>query len=144
MNIEACWCGLAPGSVTAITIRKSAIEPLEENHLCPLITYSFPSRSARVRGCVGSLPAVSGSVNENADLRYSASSGRSQRSFCSGVPAIARISEFPESGTWHPNAFGASEVTAASGRRGSSRTEPPARQSIRSARETMIPSGPRT
>ena len=29
----------------------------------------------------------------------------SQRSFCSGVPAIARISLLPESGAWQPNAF---------------------------------------
>ena len=38
MNIEARWCGRASGSVTAITIRKSAIDAFEENHLRPLIT----------------------------------------------------------------------------------------------------------
>ena len=38
MIIEARWCGRASGSVTAITIRKSATEPLVENHLWPLMT----------------------------------------------------------------------------------------------------------
>ena len=38
----------ASGLVTAITIRKSAIEALEENHLRPSITHSSPSRTARV------------------------------------------------------------------------------------------------
>ena len=38
MNIEARSCGAASGSVTAITIRKSAIDPFEVNHLCPLRT----------------------------------------------------------------------------------------------------------
>jgi hypothetical protein len=37
-NIEARRCGGASGSVTAITIRKSAIEPLDVNHLCPSST----------------------------------------------------------------------------------------------------------
>ena len=40
MNIDARWEGRASGLVTAITIRKSAIEPLEENHLRPSITQS--------------------------------------------------------------------------------------------------------
>ena len=38
MNIEARSCGAASGSVTAITIRKSEVEPLDENHLCPFRT----------------------------------------------------------------------------------------------------------
>ena len=46
MNIEARWEGRASGSVTAIRIRKSAIEPLEVNHLRPSITHSSPSRRA--------------------------------------------------------------------------------------------------
>src|SRR3954452_17699359 len=108
MIIEARWCGRASGSVTAMTIRKSAIEPFVENHLWPLMTNSSPSRTARVRSVVGSDPATPGSVIENADFRSPASSGSSQRSFCSGVAAIARISLLPESGAWLPNAFGAS------------------------------------
>ena len=108
ISIEARWCGLASGSVTAITIRKSAIEPLDENHLRPLITQSSPSRVARVCSSVGSEPAVSGSVMLKADFRSPASSGYRYRSFCSGVPAIARISELPESGAALPNISGAS------------------------------------
>ena len=36
-----------------MTIRKSAIDPFEVNHLCPSITHSSPSFAARVRNCVG-------------------------------------------------------------------------------------------
>ena len=75
INIEARWWGRASGSVTAITIRKSAIEPLVENHLRPLITHSSPSRTARVSSIVGSEPALSGSVMLNADFRSPASRG---------------------------------------------------------------------
>jgi hypothetical protein len=39
-----------------------------------------------------------GSVIEKADFRSPSSSGWRYRSFCSGVPARARISEFPERG----------------------------------------------
>ena len=74
-NIEARLCGRASGSVTAMTMRKSAIEPLEVNHLWPLITQSSPSRTARVLSSVGSEPALLGSVMENPDLRSPASSG---------------------------------------------------------------------
>ena len=59
MNIEARCEGRASGSVTAITIRKSAIEPLEVNHLRPSITQPSPSARARVRSWVGSEPGVS-------------------------------------------------------------------------------------
>src|SRR5215207_7645676 len=91
-----------------MTMRKSATEPLVENHLWPSITHSSPSRTARVRSSVGSDPATSGSVIENADRRSPASSGASQRSFCSSVPAMARTSLLPESVGWLPNALGAS------------------------------------
>ncbi len=42
--------------VTHITMRKSATDPLEVNHLCPLITHSSPSRTAVVAIRVGSAP----------------------------------------------------------------------------------------
>ncbi len=58
-----------------MTIRKSAIEPLDEYHLWPLMTQSSPSRSARVTSSVGSDPAVLGSVMLKADFRSPASSG---------------------------------------------------------------------
>ena len=63
MIIDEPEYGCTSGLVTAITIRKSATDPLEVNHLCPLITHSSPSRTADVCNSVGSDPAVSGSVN---------------------------------------------------------------------------------
>ena len=56
---------------------------------------------------VGSEPALSGSVIENADLRSPASSGYSHCSFWSSVPASASTSELPESGAPLPNTTGA-------------------------------------
>ena len=75
MNIEARRWGGASGSVTAMTIRKSARVALELNHLWPLMTNSSPSRTARVLICVGSEPATPGSVIENAERSSPASSG---------------------------------------------------------------------
>jgi hypothetical protein len=74
-NIEARWYLCASGSVTAITIRKSAIDALLENHLWPLITHESPSLTAVVDIVVGSEPAFSGSVIEKADFRSPASRG---------------------------------------------------------------------
>ena len=96
-------CGGASGSVTAITIPKPAPSAPDENHLWPSITQSSPSRTARVRSVVGSEPGTSGSVMEKNDRSSPATSGRSQRSFCSGVPNRCRISPLPASGAWHPN-----------------------------------------
>src|SRR4051794_9320577 len=110
MSIEARWEVCASGSVTAMTIRKSATEALEENHLWPLMTHSSPSSSARVWGSVGSGPGVSGSVIENAERRSPLSSGYRYWSFWSSVPAMARISELPESGAALPNTGGANGV----------------------------------
>src|SRR3954464_14249845 len=107
ISIDARWYLWASGSVTAMTIRKSATEALDENHLCPLMTHSSPWSSARVWSRVGSEPAFSGSVIENAERRSPASSGCRYCSFWSSVPAIARISELPESGAWLPHNEGA-------------------------------------
>ena len=90
-----------------MTIRKSATEALVENHLWPLMTHSSPASTALVCSSVGSLPAVSGSVIENAERRSPASSGCSHCSFWSSVPARASTSELPESGAWLPKATGA-------------------------------------
>ena len=106
MIIDARSYASAFGSVTTIAIRKSAIMPLDVNHLWPLITHSSPSSSAVVESSVGSDPAVFGSVIENAERILPSSSGCSQRFFCSSVPKWARISEFPESGAWLPNTIG--------------------------------------
>ena len=38
MNIEARRCGFSSGSVTAMTTRKSAIDPFDVYHLCPVST----------------------------------------------------------------------------------------------------------
>jgi hypothetical protein len=93
--------------VTAITIRKSAIMPLVVNHLWPLMTHSSPSSTAVVESRVGSEPAFCGSVIEKPERISPASSGCSQRSFCSGEPKCASTSELPESGAWLPKTIGA-------------------------------------
>ena len=109
MIIDARWWGRASGSVTTMTMRKSATEAFVENHLWPSMTHSSVPSSSTARACsvVGSAPATPGSVIENAERRSPASSGCSQRSFCSSVPASAMSSELPESGAWQPNALGA-------------------------------------
>ena len=109
MIIDMPSYGETSGSVTSITIRKSALDPFDVNHLWPLMTHSSPSRTVRVQINVGSAPAP-GSVIENA-LRISpARSGFSHRSFCSSVPYSPRISLLPESGAWLPNTLGAMSV----------------------------------
>ena len=95
-------CAAASGSVTAITIPNAAPSAPLENHLCPSITHSSPSRAARVRRLVGSDPETSGSVIEKNERISPATSGRSQRSFCSLVPKRCRISPLPASGAWQP------------------------------------------
>jgi hypothetical protein len=86
-----------------MTIPKAAPSAPDENHLWPSITHSAPSRTARVRRVVGSEPGTSGSVIEKKERTSPATSGRSQRSFCSSVPNNHRISAFPASGAWQPN-----------------------------------------
>ena len=58
MIIDARWCGRASGSVTAMTIRKSATEAFVENHLWPSMTQSPASSTAVVESVVGSAPAL--------------------------------------------------------------------------------------
>ena len=105
-NIDARRRGAASGSVTAMRMRKSATEPFDVNHLCPLITYSSPSRSARVVSRVGSAPAF-GSVMENALRRRPSSSGSIHCFFCASFAPSASSSAFPESGALLPNTDGA-------------------------------------
>ena len=85
-----------------MTIPKAAPSAPDENHLWPSITHSSPSRTARVRSVVGSEPGTSGSVIEKNERTSPATSGRSQRSFCSSVPNCQRISPLPASGAWQP------------------------------------------
>ena len=98
------------GLVTAITMRKSATDPLLVNHLCPLMTYSSPSRTAEVVSRVGSDPAVLGSVMEKALRRSPSSRGCNHRRRCSSLPEfsmpIARSSALPESGALLPKTTG--------------------------------------
>ena len=51
---------------------------------------------------MGSEPETSGSVIEKNERTSPATSGSSQRSFCSSVPNCHRISPFPASGAWQP------------------------------------------
>ena len=62
--------------MTAITIPNAAPSAPDENHLCPSITHSSPSRTARVRSVVGSEPGTSGSVIEKNERISPATSGR--------------------------------------------------------------------
>jgi hypothetical protein len=89
-----------------MTMRKSATEALELNHLWPSITYSSPSSTARVVSSVGSAPAP-GSVIEKQLRSSPRSSGCIQRSCCSGDPPMASSSALPESGAWLPKMPGA-------------------------------------
>ena len=70
----------------------------------PLVAVEHRARREQRRVGAG----APGSVIENAERRSPASSGCSQRSFCSSVPASAMSSALPESGAWQPNALGAS------------------------------------
>ena len=106
MIIEIPWRGCTSGFVTHINSKKSATDPCDVNHLCPLITHSSPSRTACVAINVGSAPAP-GSVIENALRIFPSSSGYSHFSFCSSLfEPSAMSSAFPESGALFPNTCG--------------------------------------
>jgi hypothetical protein len=72
-------------SITISSLQSSLIAP-DVNHLRPLMTYSSPSRRMLHWMLVASLEATSGSVIEKAERISPASSGSSQRLFCSTVP----------------------------------------------------------
>src|SRR2546423_15705300 len=78
-NMDARSYGGASGSVTAITIRTSAIMPFDVNHLCPLMTHSLPSSTAVVERFTGSEPAFIGSVMQEPQQVSAASGGALQR-----------------------------------------------------------------
>ncbi len=109
-RIIDCWrCRSASGSVLPITMKISAaglIAPVI-HHLRPLTTYSSPSRRIVVEMFVASEEATSGSVIAKADRISPASSGVSQRSFCSSLPNSESTSMLPVSGAAQLNAAGA-------------------------------------
>ena len=90
-----------------MTMKKSAANPLEVNHLCPLITHSSPSSTALVRMERGSEPALSGSVMENPDCIVPSMRGRSHFCFCSSVPYLTRMVWLPELGATTPKSAAA-------------------------------------
>src|SRR4051812_34353352 len=71
--------------VLHITIRMSLTDAFDENHLCPLITHSSPSRTASVFRRVGSAPAF-GSVMLKQLRILPSSKGVIHVSICSSVP----------------------------------------------------------
>ncbi len=89
MKHEIRACRSAPGSVTANTVTRSATDPWLMKRFVPVITYSSPSATARVRMAAASEPA-SASVRAKAmSLRPVARSGN-QRARCSSSPASRR------------------------------------------------------
>ncbi len=93
--------------MTTIAIATSAPTAPEVNHLCPLMTHSPSTSSARACRPVGSDPETSGSVMEKQERMSPSSSGRSHCSCCSGVPCSAMISALPVSGAEQLKAIGA-------------------------------------
>ena len=96
-----CWRWRGPSVVVlpiTIMIRALGWNAFDVHHLRPLSTYSSPSRSIERLMFVASELATSGSVIPNEERISPSSSGRSQRSFCSGVPNWCSTSMFPVSG----------------------------------------------
>ena len=93
-----------------MTMKKSAANPFDVNHLWPLMTHSSPSRLALVFSERGSEPAFSGSVIEKPDSICPSMSGSSHFSFCSLVPYLTRIVWLPEFGATTPNSDAGAEA----------------------------------
>src|SRR5579871_6238667 len=86
--IDCCLCFGAVGSVLPMKIeilQRGSPAPLD-HHLCPLMTYSSPSRTILDSILVASLDATFFSVIEKHERISPASSGFSHFSCCSGVP----------------------------------------------------------
>ena len=71
--------------MTISSSQRGDIAP-DVHHLRPLMTYSSPSRSMLIETFVASELATSGSVIAKHERISPASSGFSQRSFCSTLP----------------------------------------------------------
>ena len=70
----------------------------EVHHLCPLITYSSPSRVMLDSILVASEDATFGSVMAKAERILPSSRGSSQRFLCSSLPYRSSTSMLPVSG----------------------------------------------
>ena len=101
-------------SVRAMRMAKLARRALEMNHLCPLITHSSPSLTAKVLIRVGSDPATSGSVMAKQLMTRPSRSGRRYCSFCSSVAQCRSVCMLPSSGAWQLRIQGPRRVLAAS------------------------------
>ncbi|MCY1465920.1 hypothetical protein D9M71_841250 [compost metagenome] len=75
--------------VLATTTMMSLLVPLEMKVLAPLMTYSSPSRTARVLTACRSEP-VSGSVMATAAMASPLAIFGSHSSFCASVPKLIR------------------------------------------------------
>ena len=108
MIIEKRRYGSTSGFVWHMTIRKSQIDAFDENHLCPLMTHSSPSRTALVVSSVGSAPAP-GSVIEKHERSSPDSSGSQPLLLLLGRSSMptAISSALPESGALLPKIEGA-------------------------------------
>ena len=96
------WCFGTSGSLRVTRMPQCAWCAPEVHTFWPVTTHSSPSRTARVRRPVGSAPETSGSVIEKKERISPATSGISQRCFCTSVPNMSRISALPASGAWQP------------------------------------------
>src|SRR6266481_9620426 len=98
--MDCCLWRAAEGSVLPMKmeiLQRGSPAP-DDHHLRPLITYSPPSRTMLERMLVASEEATSGSVMQKQERISPASSGFSQRSFCSSLPYRASTSMLPVSG----------------------------------------------
>src|SRR5436189_140940 len=86
--IDCCLCLGADGSVLPMKmaiLHRGSPAP-DDHHFRPLMTYSSAVRAMLERMLVASEDATSGSVMAKHDRISPASSGFSQRSFCSWLP----------------------------------------------------------
>jgi hypothetical protein len=92
MIIDARACGVASGSVTAITIANAAPSAPVVNHLWPSMTQSSPSSVAVHDSSVGFEPAFSGSVIEKHERISPRASGMHPlRALRGGAPLVQHL-----------------------------------------------------
>ena len=98
-----------------MTMKCAAASAPVMNHLRPKMRHLSPCRSARVWIMPGSEPPPGeGSVIANDEVTLPSTIGRSQRSFCAGVPVRASRFMLPSSGAMQLKASGPNSERAAS------------------------------